>query len=618
ETGLEGLVLEPNKGLGVNLLNVFNHISTESRVEKSFRLDPDFGPDVFSKEALSHKIPKEFYEAVYLEPYGPYEGIDFDGEVSDPRKNQEDYFFSNIIDGLQKRKIGVLAKANLETSVGRTVPMSVGVYLTSPTPELRDKVRHEEMGAYKVSPLIKEYVKFLKGNGVDIPALAPWEMIMVLPVIIRDAQKLLDLHQLYREATYNWCASQSGFFGYAKRLWNSGFGCRETYALFDDNRYRFDKIFAHKRAQLDDVLKAHIASLENLSNWLNTHGDINSLTQDEVLNIVKPTMNALDKFSDITLLDVESAAPELGRIPGLLYVVQQELSEVTNLIKAQVRARLLEAYQMYAKQLAALKAQVARIQEKIDALIDKTLIGVLIRYKKQLEAEIKNIGKELLRERWDQNVENLLGLSDDESEWRELGADMLTNFPKSVGFMNAFNSVAAVLANHEVVNPPSKKEVVPSASSPLPISFQGPVSFDASFQLEYNQAALCPELKAIVYPCGISGAEMLQPAGYSSCVPFYDRIKEKMGSRNQAFLKLLDPEAECYDIENFVEGSQDNVFSFTKNPSIRNCAFKSIEEVQRKGRGSSSLAFPPQYAPANDKPYCQLGLDSLKIIEVNR
>jgi hypothetical protein len=155
------------------------------------------------------------------------------------------------------------------------------------------------------------------------------------------------------------------------------------------------------------------------------------------------------------------------------------------------------------------------------------------------------------------------------------GKGVFETFLDSAMYMNAFNSVAGALGNPAIV--------VDQASG----MFARPTGFDASFQLEYNQLALCPEYREAFYPCGTTAGEMLQ-GDFRACSPL------------PYYLPELDPRVECHDGDPTM---------FAANPNPASCSKVGFGELNGHGaghgRGSYSLAFPPtEVTRGIDAPRC--------------
>ncbi len=165
----------------------------------------------------------------------------------------------------------------------------------------------------------------------------------------------------------------------------------------------------------------------------------------------------------------------------------------------------------------------------------------------------------------------------EEEKLRAVGLDltpadgMMGHPTQSVWAMNAYNSVAGVLANPEVVH----------LTGPSGF-YSGPVSFDASHQLEYNQLAVCDDLREIFYPCGTSAGEMLQP-DFRRC--------QELPAEAQ-----LDPPIECHRFD---------ATTFAESPTPDDCQRQTVDEIIAPWSGhvgSYTGAFPPSLV--DDPPSC--------------
>ena len=636
-----GLELQSNPGLQTSAINVFNHILTEKNFEKSFQTKNVNDPNnPFTKERLNHEMATSLYQRVYL-PTVTYQGMN-DVNHSAEEPSTEDYYFSKLYEGYQRKKLEAISKVPLKKAGNDYVTEATDIYqnkdfryLAQPIRQTQKSVEENKTRARKPDrALIGAYVNFIKGhkktvtrqNGekvtIEVGGLEPYGVILMLPAIVHDVKKFLDLLQIYRESSYKWCNAPKNIAVKAWRLVQPE--CIVTNVLFDDESktYRLAAIIDRKQKQLDAILPAHMQTLENLSVWLNTHDKIkspNDLDPKELEKIFKPTQEAFDQISNITLEDLFTAMPELNKSWKMWIAkeILESLQDLLVIIKEHTRERLLAALKHYTDQVEVLNKEIANLRQAVNEQLNKTIIGDFRRYRDAL----KEMGMDALHDRLGEEKESLLALESEDSAVRKDAYDRLLAFSSSVGHMNAFNSIAAVLANQKVVNPlPAELE---QPQKGLRVTFQGPVSFDASFQLEYNQLALCDgqgenrgqqNLREIFYPCGTTAAEMLQPGGYAKCVPF---PLESLRA-NPGVSIALNPPAECYRWQDRQKPRVN--FEFALNPTPQDCNFTQLEDVQKTGAGSYTLSFPPHLTPQAlnevDQPKCRS--IEMKILEKAR
>jgi hypothetical protein len=241
-------------------------------------------------------------------------------------------------------------------------------------------------------------------------------------------------------------------------------------------------------------------------------------------------------------------------LPGWMKKLYERF-EIFRKFLSGVEAMVRESLETYI--LDRVKGYIAQMTQQMRDLRDAMLARIDVRL-----LEIRDWVKEQIEQHVDSYKLKLLGLDLPpgwEGEW-----PIFEHFKTSVLWMNAYNTMVGVLANQEVIFPQESGGF-----------FAGPTSFDASWQLHYNQLALCPELARAFYPCGVSGTEMLQP-DYRFCYPL-DGEKP-------------DAPIECHRYDDK---------AFTSSPDPDSCRRRSLPELmeERGGHiGSYTLSFPPQLA----------------------
>jgi len=397
--------------------------------------------------------------------------------------------------------------------------------------------------------VLAAYVEFLRFGELE-----PHDAIILLPEIIADLRRLLEI------------ADQTGQAKLAEVLteWYAAGECtwlcpdlvlkkklyEHLFAPLADGKSRFQNAVARKNAELDAIVGAYLASLERVSQMLlaTDHG---GMSVENLIHALQPLNAAIDAVSDFPYEELFPAwaAEVIGNVKALRTFLENTIQMITEVIKTEIKGRI-HAY------LAELQAVIDSLKE----LVAGDLIQRIEDFKAQLKTRI--------------NDEKLaaVGLAGT--------GNVFDEFPNSVLYMNSFNSTVAVLANpHVAFNP--------QASG----FFAGPTSFDASYQLTYNQLAVCPDLIDKFYPCGISVSEMLQPD--------YHRCQAQTASER------LEPPIECH---------RGQLTSFADSPTPEDCQRTTAEQLLDPSTplvGSISLAYPAELA--DPPPECFLAgkLDGL-------
>jgi MYXO-CTERM domain-containing protein len=232
------------------------------------------------------------------------------------------------------------------------------------------------------------------------------------------------------------------------------------------------------------------------------------------------------------------AVEVVERVAPLKQFLQGAFRLVTEEFKAQIVARMQQYTEQLRAQLLAMSPQAVQ----------------------DIHAKAKELG-EIARAQIDAAKLEALGLDLSDAD------AALSGFDRSVLYMNSYNSIAGALANQAVV------------FSTAPTSFfgGGPVSFDASYQVGYNQLSVCDGLREAFYPCGTSAIESLQ-GDFEACEALPMITAE------------MEPPAECHD------GS---AVEFVDDPNPAQCVRRHLEEIvgfDEGHLGSYTLAIPPSLA----------------------
>jgi MYXO-CTERM domain-containing protein len=252
---------------------------------------------------------------------------------------------------------------------------------------------------------------------------------------------------------------------------------------------------------------------------------------------MQPLATAIDQVTDFPyeVMFPAWAVDVVERVAPLKQFLQGAFRLVTEEFKAQIVARM----QTYTEQLRA------------------QLLAMAPQAVQDIHAKAKELG-EIAKAQVDAAKLQALGLDLTDAD------TALANFDTSVLYMNSYNSIAGALANQAVV------------FSTAPTSFfgGGPVSFDASYQVGYNQLSVCDGLREAFYPCGTSAIESLQ-GDFRACEAL-DVVTPEM-----------EPPAECHD------GS---AVEFVDDPNPAQCVRRHLEQIVHFDEGhlgSYTLAIPP-------------------------
>ena len=525
--------LKPNQSLRTSFFNVINHITTETMIEKSFSEQfVDLYPNEFTPEKMNHKIAFALYKEAYLKP------------------NSSFYVMHHM------RKVFEDKKALLDSL--RISPKEIlSVDLSKMNREQLENFKETKLNPYfKALPkVIAHYLNFYKD-------LAPYEKVLALPVLLEDMKVVLDVVEKRGEYRLAKCRTYQGYRVVTQAL-KLCYSVEHIYAKDSLGKSVFDRALDTKKLEIDSIIEAYLKMLENLSNTL-VSKDITSLGEEDALRITKPMLAAIEKVTEFPV----HVLPMHMRIPT---EALDELTQVfTHIREALSRAIKDHLIANVKEVLGSIQTEYARLASFIHSKIDDRLQYIKEEFVKTLSAS---------RRPEDTNILNQI------QDRRNEMSNVISNFPKSVAYMNAFNSIVAVLANRGTVLDLNQKIDFSTA-----LNFSGPASYDASFMLEYNQVALCPEYREQLYPCGISSLDMLQPGGYEQCV---DRKLNHPAAN---------PPIECF------AGAYD---SFSNNPDAHTCTKQNFDIIKKLALnaepvlGSYSLAFPPSKLPASLAPKCR-------------
>ena len=514
------LLLRPNETHQTNLLNVVNHIFTETTIEKAYKktFEEDFTPYKFQ-----HKIATNLYQRVYLNP------------------THTKYAFNKIIQPIKNKLASELANM--------------------------DQTGKKEFSRSYLTRKINTYASFLK-NSVS----APYEKVLFLPVVLKDIHGIMSGFQKRSERKIKECAEA----GFLKKRGPICIATRHLYARTKENNFqsRFDKYIWSRQKNLNQILHAQIKSLKNLSNLLTTSGAIELLKVTSIEEAFRPFEDKISEFMappyELLPSTVQAALKKIGKLNDFIITYEE-------MIKKVIYGVIYDAFQGF---IIELKEKLIALKELSSELISEQM--------HQMLSELKETLKETMRGVIRDSQLELLGRDSD-----DLYFDLLGHIPSSVVHMNAYNSIVGVLADHDAVIDTSKtlKLHYDPNEKENTYDFTGPVSFDASFQLDYNQMKLCPQYTEAFYPCGTKANEMLQPGGYKECMKLPATVKGE-------------PPVECF------KGISTQ---YATLPDIGNCKPNSMENVNSKTpvhghglhEGSYSLSFPPAYLPEDVQPKCR-------------
>jgi len=385
---------------------------------------------------------------------------------------------------------------------------------------------------------VSAYVDFLRTGG-----LAPADYILLLPEIVRDVRSLYMI--VNAQGIARGQGSDAGLI--ERNLLKNAFAPRDAFGEDDwmaTNPSRFEDVMTVKFRELDSVMPAYVEAVQGISN-LNIMIGLQNATRAEREAAIQPLVDVLSRITDINYGILFSEPTMI--ITENVSAVTAALDAIVDLIKMRVREFIIEAAMVYLDELKAeFDRVVMRVLDRIDERILRTYEDLILRVDGLRDAAVDEARREAL-DRVGLDLRN--------------GGGPFDGFLDSVLYMNAFNSTAVVLARRD--------GVLPTGSG----MFDGPASFDASFQVDYNQFALCSDIRQHVYPCGISVGEMLQ-TDFRSCAQL-DEIAD-----------LFQPSVECH------MGDR-TMFSA---PSPSSCAPTMFEDFNTGGGdGSYTLAFPPEY-----------------------
>lgn len=377
--------------------------------------------------------------------------------------------------------------------------------------------------------VVNAYVDFL-ANGYNGVSFTPADYIIFLPELTRD----IKLFYTIVNEQGRWLAQNiTSLRPITKAMLNNAFAPRNAAGEVDwengTEPSRFEGVMEIKFAELDSFVVKYIESVENLSNLNITVGLLNS-TSEQRREAIKPlsdavsvvtTINYQILFSDNVIQILSEVSDVIAVLDGLFALITEKVEEY---ILGQIRDHL------------------------------EALKGAFDPLKAQAEVYMHELERQAVSQ---------LGL--------ELDGGVFSTYLDSVLYMNAYNSVVGVISN---------RDVAVANTSGL---FAGPVSFDASYQLEYNQLALCGDLRAVFYPCGANASDMLQ-GNYRTCQPLTD---------------VLNPAVECH---------AQSATAFASMPTTADCAPTELDEFldgMAPDQGSYTLAFPPSSQHlAGEPPAC--------------
>lgn len=498
-----------------SLLNVVRHIMTESRFEGAIAASV---PDAFAPANMQHRIAVDLYRRTYLDP-------------NDQGRGLWHWFSGDLV----ARKNDALAAAQLE-GIDPTDTLELSI----------ETIRERGLGRRLDRRVIDAYINFLKtGSPVDIVqphSMAPADYVLMLPEIVEDTRRFLEVAKIQgeddlRAIEAEWTAGSCGTILHPclsivlkRRLYQHLFAATEG-----GGPSRMAQAVARKNQELDGIVTGYIQTIERMSNLVTGTG-IQHATPAQIQEALAPLSDAIGRVTDFPydILFPQWAVTIIDNVKWIKGLMEGCFA----LIKAELKARVVD---FIAKHLEEIKAALIAMEPQILRDIQAGIEAVKARIKEQ-------IGEEVYRQ---------VGLD-------FTPADGMLGYPtQSVWAMNAFNSVAGAMGNQEVV-------FMNRATS---FHGGGPVSFDASYQLEYNQMAICEDLRQIFYPCGTSAGEMLQPDFH------------KCHALPQA--QQLNPPVECHRFD---------ATHFAESPTPEDCDLVSLDDLVSPNDGhvgSYTAAFPP-------------------------
>lgn len=526
--------LDEEGNLQEGWLNVVRHMTTESNMVAAAQAAD---PSGFTPEMMHHQIPLDLVERTYWESGEGDRGF---------------WHWYTRIDGLVARKNEALQAAQLNGF--------------DPNNDLELTI--EEIRASGVTvdvnrEVIDAYVTFLQDGG-SIPgyrdsALEPADYVILLPEIISDIRRLMAI----AETSGRNRMEQDHPGGDCGLL---SLECRMMWHLYgpdDGGASHFQQALDRKNLELDNIMGAYLSTIENLSNLLvgapaegNGHGGL-VLDRETIAQAIGPLRQAINNVTDFPW---EQLFPDWAvEILDRFEFLQAFLEGIFDLINHQFTILILDQ----------VEAAMNEVRERFRALVQVALEDQSNRMH-ELRSDLEARVEQRKLEAMDLDLTQAEGI--------------YANFPTSVLYMNAYNGSVGVLANSTTV-------FIPTASG----FFSGPTSYDASFQLEYTQMALCSSLRQSFYPCGTSVGEMLQP-NYQTCETL--EIDEQ-----------VEPPVECYRYSNteFVYTDEDlrAVRRGELQPDLEVCRRQSLEAIvggHFDQLGSYSLSYPPEFA--DGRPTC--------------
>lgn len=500
--------------LEFSLLNVVRHMTVESKIQGALE---EANPAAFETDKLVHRIAGDLYRRVYLSPDEEGRGL-------------WHWFAGSLVE----RKNDALRAAQLDG-------FDPNMHLETSIEEIRESGQTIELDGR----VMDAYIEFLSTGGnvqvLEPGGLAPYHYVLLLPELVEDVKRLLDIAQAHGETKLDetlaeWqaegeCSLSCPLLRTRKELYE------HLFAEMEGGPSRFQQAVELKKAELDGVTLGYVEAVETLSNLVVTKG-ASALTAQDIASALEPLDTAITEVTDFPyeVLFPEWAVDVIDSVGPLRDFLQGTVRLITEEFKAHIVSRMEEYTTHLKEQLIALTpSAVTDLHEKARELRDIAVSQID-------QARLDALG---------------LDLSDADAA--------LENFSTSVLYMNSYNSVAGALANQEVV------------FSQAPTSFfgGGPVSFDASYQVGYTQLSVCDDLAKVFYPCGTSAIESLQ-GNYEACETL-DIVSPEM-----------EPHVECHD------GS---ALEWADDPNPAQCVKREFEQVigpEEGHLGSYTLAFPPE------------------------
>lgn len=509
--------------LRFSLLNVVRHITVEKKIEDSLAAAR---PEAFEAERMEHRIAKDLYRRVYLDTRSDGRGL-----------------WHWAAGELVQRKNDALRAAHLNG-------FDPTVHLETSIESIREAERTVELDGR----LPTAYAEFLEtGGAIEIlgqqGGLEAYEYVLLLPELIEDMKRLLDLAEAHGDATLEDTVAQWQARGQCSVTCPLLFGHKNLlehlFAPRNGGRSRFGEVVDIKKIQLDGVLDGYIGSVERLSNLIVAKGPA-GIGRDDLEYAMRPLTDSIDEVTDF---------PYQTLFPGWAVDVIANVAPLEDFLH---------------ESFALLTAE-----------FERQIIRRMTEYTEQLKAQLLELSPQAVQDLHAkaQELRDIAIAQLDEAQLELLGIDLedadaaFANFETSVLYMNSYNSIAGALANPSV------------AFSRAPTSFfgGGAVSFDASFQVAYSQLSVCEDLAEVFYPCGTSAIEALQ-GDYEDCKTL-DVVTPEM-----------DPHVECHG------GS---ATAWADDPVPEECESRTLSEIiapEGGHVGSYTLAFPP--ALAHRGPEC--------------